>query len=170
MSMPYAIMAGLGEYSRMGLLITSEYGLRVRLSKMFTDAPLVPDKPIRFGVYEFCLKCKKCVEHCPVQAISYDEPTWEGYNVSNNSEIYKWYVDGEKCFKYWVVSASLGCGVCIRVCPYNKPKKWIHEIFRDYFALILGGEWGKVIDDMLGYGKRSTPYEWWRFDYNKVVK
>ena len=78
LSMPYAIMAGLGEYSRMELLITPEYGPRVRLLKVFTDAPLVPDKPIRFGVYEFCLKCKKCVEHCPVQAISYDEPTWEG--------------------------------------------------------------------------------------------
>jgi hypothetical protein len=63
LSVPYAIAAGLGEYSRMGLLITPEYGPRVRLAKVFTDAPLVPDRPIRFGVYEFCQKCKNVQTH-----------------------------------------------------------------------------------------------------------
>lgn len=41
LSIPLAIAAGLGEYSRMGLLITKEFGPRVRLGKIFTDLPLV---------------------------------------------------------------------------------------------------------------------------------
>jgi len=170
LSIPYAIMAGLGEYSRMGILITKEYGPRVRLAKVFTDAPLVPDRPIRFGVYEFCLKCKKCAEQCPARAIPFGEPTWEGHNISNNPGVYKWYVDGEKCFRYWIASGSPGCGICVRVCPYNKPKSWIHGIFRDYFAPLLGGDLGRKIDDLLGYGKRSDSSEWWGFEYSEIVK
>ena len=170
LSVPYAIAAGLGEYSRMGLLITPEYGPRVRLAKVFTDAPLVPDRPIRFGVYEFCQKCKKCADACPSGAITHGDPTWEGYNESNNPGVYKWYANGEKCFEYWCKSASPGCGVCVRVCPYNKPNWWAHEVFRDYLAPVLGGDLGKQIDDLLGYGKKRKSSEWWGFEYNEVVR
>ncbi len=47
---PAAIQAGLGEYGRLGLLITKEFGPRVRLGKIFTDLPLAHDSPVRFGV------------------------------------------------------------------------------------------------------------------------
>ena len=40
---PLAIMAGLGELSRIGILITPEFGPRVRLCKVFTDLPLQAD-------------------------------------------------------------------------------------------------------------------------------
>ena len=54
LAIPLAIQAGLGEYGRHGLLITKEFGPRVRLGKIFTDIPLANDQPIRFGVREFC--------------------------------------------------------------------------------------------------------------------
>lgn len=172
-SIPYAISAGLGEYSRMGLLITRKFGPRIRIAKVFTDAPLAADKPIRFGVYEFCTKCKKCAEKCPSQSIPYGEPEWEGKTISNASGVYKWYVDVEKCFEYWCTSGSLGCGVCVRVCPYNKPTHKpsypIHALFRDYISRIVGGNIGKIIDDMLGYGRRKKPSEWWGVDYDRLV-
>ena len=57
LAIPYAIKAGLGEYGRLGLLITKEFGPRVRLGKIFTNLPLAPDRPIRFGVKEFCETC-----------------------------------------------------------------------------------------------------------------
>jgi hypothetical protein len=62
LSIPLAIDAGLGELGRNGLLITPQFGPRVRLCKVLTDLPLKPDKPIAFGVQEYCEKCKKCLE------------------------------------------------------------------------------------------------------------
>ena len=41
LAIPYAIKAGLGEYGRHGLVITPEFGPRVRFGKIFTDLPLV---------------------------------------------------------------------------------------------------------------------------------
>ena len=54
LAVPYAIQAGLGEYGRHGILITKEFGPRVRLGKIFTDLPLSNDHPISFGVKDFC--------------------------------------------------------------------------------------------------------------------
>ena len=45
LAIPYAIKAGLGEYGRNGLLITKEFGPRIRLGKIFTDLPLAIDPP-----------------------------------------------------------------------------------------------------------------------------
>ena len=172
-SIPYAISAGLGEFSRMGLLITRKYGPRVRLAKVFTDAPLVPDTPVRFGVYEFCTKCKKCAEKCPSRAIPEGDPEWEIRTVSNIRGIYKWHVDVEKCFEYWCRSGNSGCGVCVRVCPYNKPVDKpsypIHAIFRDYISRIVGGGIGKKLDDIMGYGRRKDSSTWWELEYEEVV-
>ena len=63
LSVPLAIDAGLGELSRMGTLITPEYGPRVRLHKVFTDLPLAPDSPVEFGVWGFSRRCSKSARH-----------------------------------------------------------------------------------------------------------
>jgi epoxyqueuosine reductase QueG len=60
LSIPMAVDAGLGELGRNGILITPKYGPRVRLCKVFTDLPLVHDKPVDLGVQAFCEICKKC--------------------------------------------------------------------------------------------------------------
>ena len=60
LSIPIAAQAGLGELSRMGTLVTEEYGSRVRLAKVFTDLEIKPDRPKTFGVWAFCKRCKKC--------------------------------------------------------------------------------------------------------------
>ena len=119
LSIPLAIDAGLGELGRNGLLITPQYGPRVRLCKIFTDLPLKPDKPIEFGVKEFCKKCKLCAEHCETDAISMDdEPSFEVACPSNNPGALKWYVDVERCYLYWCEN-GIDCSTCIKVCPYN---------------------------------------------------
>lgn len=119
LSIPLAIDAGLGELGRNGLLITPQYGPRVRLCKIFTDLPLEPDEPIEFGVKEFCRKCKKCAEHCEVEAISKDdEPSFEVACRSNNPGALKWYVNVERCYLYWCEN-GIDCSTCIKVCPYN---------------------------------------------------
>jgi len=87
LSIPIAIDAGLGELSRMGTLVTPQYGPRVRLSKIFTNLPLVPDSPIEFGVWDFCLKCKKCAQACPGQAIMYGGATDQPISISNREGV-----------------------------------------------------------------------------------
>jgi epoxyqueuosine reductase len=120
LSVPIAIDAGLGQLGRHGLLITPELGPRVRLLKVFTDLPLVPDKPIDFGVTQFCRGCKMCAEACEVDAISFkDEPDWEPATRSSSPGAMKWYMDAEKCFEYWCDN-GMDCSTCISVCPYTK--------------------------------------------------
>lgn len=118
LSIPLAVDAGLGEMGRNGLLITPQFGPRVRLCKVFTDLPLKPDKPIDFGVQEYCEECKKCLINCPVYAVSEDK-TADAITTSNNSGILKWPVHGEKCFRFWC-ETGIDCSVCIKVCPFNK--------------------------------------------------
>ena len=74
-SIPIAIDAGLGEIARNGLLITPKFGPRVRLAKVLTDLPLLPDRPIEFGVRDFCLICEKCARKCPSKSIMFGPPS-----------------------------------------------------------------------------------------------
>ena len=119
LSIPIAIDAGLGQLGRNGLLITKEFGSRVKLVKIFTDLPLKYDKPKDFGVTEFCKTCFKCAKECEADAISKEkEPTFEVHNISNNKGVLRWAVNAEKCYNYWLENGS-ECSTCIVVCPYN---------------------------------------------------
>lgn len=119
LSIPLAIDAGLGECGRNGLLITPEFGSRLRLCKIFTDAPLIPDKPIEFGVIDFCEKCGKCARTCPAGAISPGEQTSEAACPSNNPGILKWPVHAEKCMDFWRINGT-DCSNCISSCPLSR--------------------------------------------------
>lgn len=162
---PIAIQAGLGEYSRMGIMISPDYGPNIRLCGVYTDMPLNDAKPISFGVTEFCKTCKKCAELCPPQALSYDEPTVDApRGEMQNTGIKRWYVDPVKCFTFWVENRSC-CGVCQNVCPYNKPDTWHHSL-----AKSLAGQPGispllKTMDDIFGYGQpydQKAIADWWK--------
>ncbi|MCW4039259.1 MAG: reductive dehalogenase [Candidatus Bathyarchaeota archaeon] len=119
LSIPLAIEAGLGELGRNGLLITPHLGSRVRLCKILTNLPLALDRPISFGVTEFCTACKLCAQHCETDAISMnDAPSFTTTCKSNNPGAHKWYVNAEKCYLYWHEN-SIDCSTCIKVCPYT---------------------------------------------------
>jgi len=167
LSIPLAIDAGLGELGRNGVLITPEFGPRVRLCKIFTDLPLVPDKPIEFGVWDFCMRCERCAEECPSQAIMFGEPTTEIHNESNRQGLLRWPVDGVKCIAYWERNLSADCTNCVRVCPFNKAPGWLHDAAR----------WGVKntrwldstfvkLDKLLGYGKQHSASEFWNGESN----
>jgi reductive dehalogenase len=129
LSIPLAIDAGLGALGRNGLLITPELGSRVRICKVFTDLPVIPDT-LNFEfikkVRHTCQNCLKCAEACETEAISSEEnPTFKGRNISNNHGVKKYYIDGEKCFEYWIENSS-DCGNCIAVCPFSKIKRYLN--------------------------------------------
>lgn len=84
-SVAFAVDAGLGELGRTNRLITPEFGPAVRLCKVFTDMPLATDRPVRFGILEFCRVCKRCAESCPSEALSFkDDPDFEVQGEWNN--------------------------------------------------------------------------------------
>ncbi|TKG93631.1 reductive dehalogenase [Puteibacter caeruleilacunae] len=163
MSVPYAIAAGLGEGSRMGTLVTYKYGPRVRLAKVYTNLDFVEyDKPIEFGVMDFCKNCKRCADACPGKAISFDtEPTFEPpYDNAwyNSTGIKKYYMDARKCIKVWGDFGS-DCGSCVAACPYNKPDFWHHRLVDKITKLMPGPvhDFMREMDIAFGYGDVDNP-------------
>ena len=161
LSIPIAIEAGLGELGRNGLLITEKYGPRVRLCKVFTDMPLIPDKPYFFGVDAFCRECMMCAQDCPSKAISFAEKTTEAPNRSNNPGVLKWPVNAEQCFKYWIANRT-DCANCIRVCPFNTEEGWHHDLVRVFIRDVPQINplfvW---LSGVLGYDKQLDPETIW---------
>jgi ferredoxin len=122
LNIPIAIDAGLGELGRNGLLITPQFGPRVRLCSVTTDLPLVVDQPIDIGVQQYCEECAKCATMCPAQAIKYGTRTIVPNNESNRNGILRWPVNTEKCLAFWGANKAewQNCGVCITSCPWNQ--------------------------------------------------
>jgi len=151
---PLAIDAGLGELGRHGLLITDEYGPRVRISKVFTDLPLATDTPIDLGVQPFCERCELCASNCPSRAIMKGERTDTAWDESNNINVLKWPIKAMKCMHWWEKNGS-HCSNCIRVCPFNKPTGMLHKITKQ--VVKTTPIFDKLLvkaDGILGYGKQ----------------
>ena len=159
---PLLLLAGIGEICRAGIALNPFLGTRFKASVVTTNLPLEPDKPIDFGLQEFCQKCVKCARECPSKAIpSGDKVMHNGYEV--------WKLDTERCSLYRVTNQNgAACGRCIKVCPWNKPKGWTHEVarrmvkhtpFLDRFLIKM--------DDVWGYGKQDARYKWW-FDLEDI--
>jgi epoxyqueuosine reductase len=118
LSIPLAISAGLGQLGRLGLLITPEYGPCVRICKVLTDMPLNADKPVDFRVTEFCDQCLLCAKACPVDAITFGDRTFSGLTEGNNPGAKKWYVNVDKCLRFWQANGT-SCSNCIAACPFT---------------------------------------------------
>ena len=154
---PMAIQAGLGEYARNQLVITPEFGPRLRFSKIFTDMPLEADKPKRPGVAKFCDICTKCVDACPVKALPSGPPKTGG-GLSSIKGVRKWTSDAEKCFSFWA-TLSTDCAICMRVCPFNRDfSTWSQRIWLK-LALSLARRIALWMDR---YREgRVKPSNWW---------
>ena len=53
---PLIIEAGLGEGSRLGIALNPFVGASFKAAAVLTDLPLEVDKPIDFGLQEYCKK------------------------------------------------------------------------------------------------------------------
>lgn len=143
---PIAADAGLGELGRLGLLITPEYGPRIRLAVVTTNMPLAEDRPRPFGVQDFCSFCKKCADICPSGSIDKGDK-----RIYNGAE--KWRSEQDTCYRYWRKAGS-DCALCVKVCPYSHPTNLMHDTIRavlenNHFAR-KAALWG---DDLL-YARR----------------
>ena len=154
---PVLLWAGLGEMSRIGDCVVSPFlGPRFKAAVVTTDLPLVPDKPIDFGLQDFCAKCKKCARECPGGALSDG-----GKEIHNGYE--KWPTDVKKCTAMRTGNQKgSSCGTCIKVCPWNKPYTPFHRAvgwsMRHSGIARSLAIWA---DDAMGYGKPHYDNKWW---------
>lgn len=157
LQIPLMVLAGLGELSRIGELVLNPFlGPRHKTAIVTTDLPLAVDKPIDFGLQDFCSKCKKCARECPAQAIPYgDKVLYNGYEI--------WKPDVGKCVKYRVTNPKgSACGRCMKMCPFNKEGLMVHR-WALWAAIHLPFTRRLLIwlDDALKYGKRNPLKKWW---------
>jgi len=165
LQIPLVLWAGLGELSRIGELVLNPFvGPRFKSVVLTTNLPLVPDKPIDFGLQTFCGNCLKCARECPVNAIPFgDKVMFNGYEI--------WKPDVERCTRYRVTNPKgSACGRCMKTCPLNKVVSadgaLVHRVGS---WLGVNARWLKPLmvplavyfDDKFGYGKRNPVKRWW---------
>lgn len=130
------VAAGLGTPGRNNLLVTPEFGPRVRLCAVVTTAELDPDEPCSD---QFCDDCEACVSACPVEALSEPGKTRTGrclrmalpyglsklieYLSENLNRPKEEIAETFKQPKFWNLYQGLqlglqyGCHACINACP-----------------------------------------------------
>ena len=109
---PLAQKAGLGWVGKHGLLITPEFGSRVRLAAVYTNILDLPfaESNTHGWIEDYCKVCGVCVRECPARAIL-DEPV--RYETGRITHIFQ-----RGCFEYF--AQYYGCSVCVKVCPFSQ--------------------------------------------------
>ena len=115
---PLAAKAGMGWQGHNGLLITQQYGPRQRITPIFIEDKIFEftDNKDHIWIEDFCRNCRRCEKSCPTQAIySEKQPTIQDIPGINQTRTC---IDRLKCYEYF--SKTLGCSICLRVCPFSK--------------------------------------------------
>ena len=105
-----AFFAGLGNFGMNNMLLTPEYGPRVRFGSVLTTAELPPDPMME---EELCTRCMACVRMCPASALrdkgQYPESLTDKKACAENS------AGLEK-------RRLAPCGICVKVCPAGRDR------------------------------------------------
>ena len=154
---PLLLLSGLGEVSRIGEVILNPYlGPRLKSGVVTTDMPMSYDKPIDFGLQNFCENCNKCARECPSGAITAGPKLmFNGYEI--------WKSDSQKCASYRITTeGGAMCGRCMKTCPWNLEGLFAEAPFRWAASHIpqLAKPLAKL-DDMVGNGGLNNIKKWW---------
>jgi epoxyqueuosine reductase QueG len=131
-----AVLAGLGEFGLNNLLITPQFGARVRLVSIITEARLEPDQPYEKSLCRATRReCgKACVASCPVEALSPDGRINKDLCLRYQEQIMPW------------SAVELRCGMCLGSCPIGKrqfriPSKSRPKKVREMKTRWAGAKW-----------------------------
>jgi len=100
-----AHLAGVGWIGKSCLLLTDQFGPRVRFVSVLTDAPLKTGSPLDRP----CGKCHVCIDACPVKAFTGTE-----FRADEGRELR---FDAFKCSEY---RREHPCGICVSSCPRGR--------------------------------------------------
>lgn len=120
-----AYLAGLGSFGLNNVLLTPEFGPRVRFTSIFTTAQLEGD-----CVHgdDLCTRCLSCADLCPVKAI--ENVSLSKENDTSPEEDFPPLINKMKCARR---SRKLRkhyrspCGICIKVCPVGDDRRVFHR-------------------------------------------
>lgn len=138
-----AVAAGIGEMGTSTLLLTPEFGPRVRLISVITSAPLESDKKLKQKV---CRKCFTCVKECPAGAVSKDGSLDKikcvrecmPYSVGSLVKFLRGFVEVEgkeaklqmlrdpkilDFHQFLRVGRGIHCANCMKMCPAGQASK-----------------------------------------------
>ena len=109
-----AYLAGLGTFGINNMLLTPQFGPRVRFTSIFTSAKIGSDPVME---EELCTQCMRCVDVCPVKAIAgtdYPDGITDKISCATRSEA---------LLKRFISP----CGLCIKVCPVGEDRALFHR-------------------------------------------
>jgi ferredoxin len=127
-----------------------------------TELPMTVDRPIDFGLQDFCSRCRKCARECPCNSITFGPKVmFNGYEI--------WKADVDKCTKYRVTQQrGSACGRCMKMCPWNREDT---VAARNLVDLSINHPDARpaiiAMDDQLQNGKRNLIKKWW-FDLEVI--
>ncbi len=104
-----AFLAGLGNFGMNNMLLTRDFGPRVRFTSILTAAELPPDPVLEEPL---CTRCRRCVTACPVNALE------DGDYPSSLTDKKACATRSEELSKQFISP----CGICIKVCPVGEDR------------------------------------------------
>lgn len=154
---PLMLLSGLGEVSRIGEVILNPFlGPRLKSGTVTTSMPMSHDKPIDFGLQNFCENCNKCARECPSGAITAGPKLmFNGYEI--------WKSDSQKCTTYRLTTeGGAMCGRCMKTCPWNLEGLFAEAPFRWAASnLPRAAKALAKLDDVIGNGSINPVKRWW---------
>ena len=153
---PLLIAAGVGEVSRAGIILNPFLGLGFKAAAILTNMPIIPDKPIDFGLQNFCQSCKICAQNCPSKAISMgNKVMYNGYET--------WKLDTQRCASFnFTNKRGTMCNRCVKSCPWRHPTTLLHNLVRN---VVMHSRLAQRIAIKAAYllepGKDHPEDKWW---------
>ncbi len=108
-------LAGLGTIGWNHMLLTREYGPRIRLVSVLTTAELPPDQVMQ---KDLCLHCDFCREFCPAKALKGD-----GKAPFAQMDMNRCTVRHQELKE----AGNWPCGICGKVCPVGLDRKFYNR-------------------------------------------
>lgn len=112
-----ATKAGLGWIGKNCLLVSYEYGCRVRLATVLTDAPFTSGTPVTGSE---CGDCAECVEACTCHAVK-GEKWYPGIERDKLLDAFLCHELREKLVDK--PGYKNPCGLCLKACPVGKRER-----------------------------------------------
>jgi len=153
---PLLLWAGIGEGCRAGIILNPYLGLGFKAAAILTNMPVIPDKPIDFGLQRFCQDCRICAQSCPSHAISTgDKVLYNGYET--------WKLDTKRCASFnFTNKKGTMCNRCVKSCPWTQPQTPAHNLVRSLVTRSRLAQRAAVAGSgFLGAGRDHPDQKWW---------
>ena len=140
----------------MGTVLNPFLGLGYKAAAVLTDMPIFPDKPIDFGLQDFCQNCKICAENCPSRAIpTGDKVMYNGFET--------WKLNVKRCASFnFTNKKGTMCNRCVKSYPWTNPTTWPHNLVR---RMVMNSRLAQRIAIRTAYllnpGKDRPDQKWW---------